>query len=106
MFDLRLLITTRVNYHLAGQFNNERAVGEGILLASSNIEWLVDLCRRCSYDRLCIFVVPLSVFWQIWPVQRDKGNVRPLLTRPEPYGSTVWTGTGLGDILGHFENNA
>ena len=103
MFDLRLLIATRVNYHLAGQFNNGCAVGEGILFASSNIEWLVDLCRRCSYDRLCIFVVPLSVFWQIWPVQ---GNVHPLSMRPEPYGSTVLTGTGLGDILGHFENNA
>ena len=105
MFDLRLLIATRVNYHLAGQFNNGCAVGEGILFASSNIEWLVDLCRRCSYDRLCIFVVLLSFFWQIWPVQRDKSNIRPLLTRPDLYGSTVLTGTGLGDILGRFEDN-
>ena len=64
MFDLRLLIITQVNYHLAGQFNNGHAVGEGILFASSNIEWTCvegAAMIHCAYLLShCLFLADLA----------------------------------------------
>ncbi len=65
-----------------------------------------ELCRRCSYDWLCIFVVLLSFFGRFGLFSMI-GAMYTLYWHVQNSMAVLFcTGKGLGDILGHFENNA